>query len=313
MESTTSTNRLGIWIRAIRAPSLTAAFAPSLATLLLGLALGWDVRPLLAFCAVLGVLAVQVGVNLMNDVEDDARAIDRPGTLGGSGVIQDGTLSSGALRRAAAIAFGLGCLFGLPTVIAEPSLLALVAVSAFGAWGYSSGVGLKYRALGDVAVLLLCGPVLTVGFSLSAFGQFDALVVVLGLALGFAAVGILHANNFQDMDNDQSRGVRTLALVMGVAGSRGYLVAVYALALLVWPLAALLGGLHVVAALVPLIAVVPIAQLIARLISASRDPRGASVGLAGPELTLVRVDAAKVHLALGALMSLGLVVSMIIR
>jgi 1,4-dihydroxy-2-naphthoate octaprenyltransferase len=271
------------------------------------------VRPLLAFCAVLGVLAVQVGVNLMNDVEDDARAIDRPGTLGGSGVIQDGTLTSGALRRAAAIAFGLGLVFGIPVIVAEPLLLALVAVSAFGAWGYSSGVGLKYRALGDVAVLLLCGPVLTVGFSLAAFGRFDVLVVTLGLALGFAAVGILHANNFQDMENDQSRGVRTLALLMGVAGSRGYLVAVYALALAVWPLAALLGGLHVVAALLPLLAAVPVAQLIARLITASKDPRGASVGLSGPELSLVRIDAAKVHLALGALMSLGLVVSMIIR
>lgn len=311
MGDKTKPSPLAVWIRAIRAPSLTATFAPSLATLLLGLALGWDVRPILALCAVFGVLAVQVGVNLMNDVEDDLRAIDRPGTLGGSGVIQDGTLTSGTLRRAAALSFALGFAFGLPTLIAEPWLVVLVAVSAFGAWGYSSGVGLKYRALGDVAVLALCGPVLTVGFSLAAFGQVHALVLTLGLALGFAAVGLLHTNNFQDMDNDQRRGVRTLALALGVAGSRGYLIAVYALALLVWPLTALVGGLHVVAALLPLVAVVPMAQLVLRLMAASNDPRGASVGLAGPELALVRMDAAKVHLMLGALMSIGLLVSII--
>lgn len=301
-----------IWLRAVRAPSLTATFAPSLATLLLGLAQGWVIRPWLAVCAVFGVLMVQIGVNLMNDIEDDRREIDRPGTLGGSGVLQDGTLSAAALRKVAYLAFGLGLLLGLPTIVAEPWLLVLVAASACGAWGYSSGVGLKYRALGDVAVLLLCGPVLTVGFAIAAFGRFDVLVVALGLALGLAAVGILHTNNLQDMDNDRGRGARTVALALGVTNSTRYLVAVYGLALLVWPVAVLAAGLHPLAAVIPLVAVVPVVGLVRRLVVAVVDPRGASVGLASPELALVRVDAAKVHLALGSLVSLGLVAALIL-
>lgn len=299
------------WVRAVRAPSLSATFAPSLATFLLGLAQGWVVRPWLALCAVLGVLMVQIGVNLMNDVEDDRRQIDRPGTLGGSGVIQDGTISPAMLKRAALMAFGMGMLLGLPPLFAEPTLLIIVAIAAFGSWGYSSGVGLKYKALGDVAVLLLCGPVLTIGFSLAAFGTFDTVVISLGLALGLAAVGILHTNNFQDMDNDKSRGVFTLALALGVAGSTRYLVGVYVLALILWPATVIAAGLHPVTAIVPLLAVVPIAGLIRRLAKAAADPRGASVGLGAPELAMVRVDAAKVHLALGALMSLGLIVSIV--
>lgn len=299
------------WLRAIRAPSLTATFAPSLATMLLGLAQGWHLEPWLALLAVLGVVAVQIGVNLMNDVEDDDREIDRPGTLGGSGVIQDGSLSRESVRRGALIAFGAGLLLGLPTIIFEPAILAVVAVAAFGSWGYSNGVGLKYKALGDVAVLALCGPVLTIGFSLAAFGTFDGLVVALGVALGLAAVGILHANNLQDMDNDRSRGIQTLALKLGVVGATRYLVAVYALALVVWPAAALVAGLNPIAALVPLVAAAPIYGLVKRLVTAANDPRGASVGLAAPELALVRIDAAKVHLALGALMSLGLVIALV--
>lgn len=311
MNEVTRTPTFATWLRAIRAPSLTATFAPSLATLLLGLAQGWVLDPWLALLAVLGVVAVQIGVNLMNDVEDDEREIDRPGTLGGSGVIQDGSLSRDAVRRGALIAFGVGAALGLPTIIAEPAILAVVAVAAFGSWGYSNGVGLKYKALGDVAVLALCGPVLTIGFSLAAFGTFDGLVIALGMALGLAAVGILHANNLQDMDNDRSRGIQTLALKLGVVGATRYLVAVYALALVVWPAAALLAGLSPVPALVPLIAVAPIAGLVKRLVMATRDPRGASIGLAAPELALVRIDAAKVHLALGALVSLGLVISLL--
>ncbi|MCC6622804.1 MAG: prenyltransferase [Deltaproteobacteria bacterium] len=296
---------LPTWLRAIRAPSLTATFMPSLATLLLGLALGWELRPALALLAVLGVLAVQIGVNLMNDVEDDARRIDAPGALGGSGVIQAGLVSAEAMRRVARAAFALGLALGLPALVAEPALLVVVALAALGAWGYSGGPGLKYRALGDVAVVTLCGPVLTVGFALAAFGAASLEVVALGLAFGFAALGILHVNNLQDMEVDARAGARTVALALGRSGARIYLVVVYALALVAWPVGALVAGLPAVAAILPALAAAPIGALVTRLWRAAAAPGG----LADPRLALVRVDAAKAHLALGALVSLGLVLS----
>ncbi len=295
-----------LWLRAIRAPSLTATLMPAVATALLGTLLGWAIAPLTALFAGLGVLLVQIGVNLLNDVEDDNRGIDRPGRLGGSGVLQDGSLPPRALAQVAWAAFALGALCGLPALLREPALLGVVAIAALGAWGYSSGPGLKYRALGDLAVVLLCGPVLTVGFALAAFGQASWLVAVLGLAFGFAAVGILHVNNLQDMTIDAAAGARTIALRLGAAGSRGYLVAVYALALVAWPVAAIASGLPLRAALVPLIAIVPIAALVVRLVRASRSDR-----LADPAFALARVDAAKAHLALGALVSVGLALALI--
>ena len=88
-----------LWLRAIRAPSLTATLMPAVATALLGTLLGWAIAPLTALFAGLGVLLVQIGVNLLNDVEDDNRGIDRPGRLGGSGVLQDGSLPPRALAH----------------------------------------------------------------------------------------------------------------------------------------------------------------------------------------------------------------------
>jgi len=297
-----------LWLRAIRAPSLTATFAPSLATALAGAALGWEIAPWLALSSVFGVLAVQIGVNLMNDVEDFARGIDAPGALGGSGVLTEHLIAPATLRRAAWLAFGLGALLGLPALLAEPSLLGVVAVAALGAWGYSGGPGLKYHALGDLTVVALCGPVLTVGLSLAAFGTADATIALLGLAFGLAAVGILHVNNFQDVDVDRAAGAKTVALALGTRASRLYLAAVYALALVVWPLAALAAALPAPAALVPLVAAAPFAALVARIWRASRAPGG----LQSPALALVRVDAAKAHLALGALIALGLAISLAI-
>lgn len=303
----TPAGAVATWLRAVRAPSLSATFAPCLAIGLYGVGAEWAIAPLTTLLAAVGVLAVQIGVNLLNDVEDDARGIDRPGTLGGSGVIQAGALSAAAIRRAAWLAFAIGALAGLPAVIAHPELAGLVAVAALGAWGYSSGPGLKYRALGDVAVLALCGPVLTVGFALAAFGRVDIGVVGLGLAFGWAAVGILHVNNFQDMQVDAGRGARTVALALGRTGSRAYLFAVYALALASWPIVAAAIGLSWPVVIVPLVATLPVGSLLRRLLRASaRDLDG----LQAPALALVRVDAAKAHLALGAAIALGLALSL---
>ena len=297
---------LTTWLRAIRAPSLTATFAPSLATALAGALLGWSIAPLRALSAALGVLIVQIGVNLMNDISDFARGIDAPGNLGGSGVLVDHSLTPERLARAAWLSFGLGALLGLPALLAEPSLLGVVALAALGAWGYSGGPGLKYRALGDLTVLALCGPLLSVGFSLAAFGRADVTIAVLGFAFGLAAVGILHVNNFQDMEVDRASGARTVALALGAQGARVYLATVYLLALSVWPVAALLAGFPLPAALVPLLAAIPITRLVTRLWRASRLPDG----LCSPALALVRVDAAKAHLALGALIAAGLAISL---
>jgi len=306
---TSTTISPSVWLRAIRAPSLTATFAPCAATALLGYVSGWTIDPGLALFSVLGVLAVQIGVNLMNDVEDDQRGIDVPGTLGGSGVLQARLVSPATLRRAAWGAFAVGFALGLPALIAEPGLLALVAIAALGAWGYSGGPGLKYRGLGDLAVVALCGPVLTAGFALAAFGHVASSVLGLGIAFGFAALGILHVNNFQDMRVDAAHGAKTVALALGTGGSRAYLVIMYAIALGAWPVGAALASLPWPAVVIPLAAAIPIGSLLRRLLGATTAADAS--GLQAPTLALVRIEAAKVHLALGALISLGLIVSLI--
>ena len=196
-----------LWLAAIRAISLTATLTPAAAVWLYGRVMGWPLHPLIGGLAVLGAVLLQVGVNLLNDVEDHLRLIDLPGSLGGSGVIQRGWLSAQQVRRGAWVAFAAGVLCGLPAVVTEPMVLAgVAALGLLGAIGYSARpLSLKYVALGDLAVLLLCGPVLTLGAAASAFGRIDGGVLWLGLWFGAAAVVILHVNNMQDIEVDRSR------------------------------------------------------------------------------------------------------------
>lgn len=202
---------------AIRAISLTATFMPGLAVLLWIWTQGQAMNVPVALGALLGVMFLQIAVNLLNDVEDYLKLIDLPGSLGGSGVIQQGWFTANEMQKAALLAMGLGCLLGLPALFAEPTLILMCGVAAVvGVIGYSGKpLRLKYRALGDVAVWLLCGPVLAIGISAAATGLIIEGVVLIGLFFGFAATAILNANNLNDIRTDRARGSITLAGSLG--------------------------------------------------------------------------------------------------
>jgi 1,4-dihydroxy-2-naphthoate octaprenyltransferase len=87
---------------------------------------------------------------------------------------------------------------------------------------------LKYRALGDLAVWILCGPLLTLGFSLAISRTWSAGVLSMGAFFGFLASALLHVNNLQDMKLDKARGVKTYAISLGFKGSLKFLVFLYA-------------------------------------------------------------------------------------
>ncbi len=213
------------WAKAFRAYSLTATGTPCVAVLALALVEGQSLKPLVAVGAFLGVLCLQIATNVLNDVEDYRRLIDLPGTAGGSGVIQDGWWTPLQLRNLAFGILGFGAILGLPALFFEPRVSLPIALTAgVGTLLYSAkNFGLKYKALGDVAVILLCGPLLTAGFAIALKGGVTSGDIHLGFSFGLLAMALLHVNNLQDMLLDRSRGVTTLALLLGFFGSKLFL------------------------------------------------------------------------------------------
>ncbi len=294
------------WFKAIRAISLTATLMPALATLLWLWLLGLPVNPWIAGSAVLAVVLLQMSVNLFNDVEDYFKLIDLPGTLGGSGVIQQGWLTAHQVARGAWICLLLGCVLGLPALWHAPVVVLLCGIAAvIGVLGYSGWpLRLKYRALGDAAVLALCGPVLTFGIAAAATGFAPADMpqglLALGLFFGFAATAILNANNINDLYTDGARGSVTLAAKLGFVLARHWQAFYYLLAGLallrlqsfesssVWMLLPLLAS--------PLI----VKQLLA-LYKADRPDH--------EDLAMVRFQAAQTHLLLGVLLCAGMLIT----
>lgn len=292
---------LGIWFKAIRAISLTATFMPSMAILLWFQLMEVAINPYLAASSIMGVLFLQVSVNLFNDVGDYLKLIDLPTSLGGSGVIQNGWLTCKQVKEGAQVSLIIGCLLGLPALWASPAGVLLCGfLAVIGVVTYSGKpFNLKYKALGDVAVYGLCGPILTMGLSYGISGELQLGVLLIGSYFGFAAAAILNANNMNDIKVDTNRGAVTLASVLGFKLARKlqlgyYIAAFFSLYLLLEH-----SGLII---FIPLL-LLPLAWAQYKKLKATNNSSDVS-------LENIRFDAAKLHLLMGGLLCASFIVMM---
>lgn len=193
-------------------PILLGAFlAPSLSWPLLLLTLG-------------GALLAHAAINVLSDYFDYRRGADTWSTLGSSRVLLDGLMEPGHLLRfgrlllllAAGVGLALAAWRGLPI------LFVALAGAFLGIFYTAPPLGLKYRALGDLAVFLAFGPLMTLG---SYYVQTQALAwppLLLSVPLGLLTTAILHGNNMRDLADDARAGFRTIAGVLGLRGSSLY-------------------------------------------------------------------------------------------
>jgi len=295
--STSKTSSVKAWLVSIRAISLTATLMPAVACLLWLSFLGLEIDYISSVLAIVGLLLLQIAVNLLNDVGDYLKLIDLPNTPGGSGVIQQGWLTARQFQYAAWGALLVGCLCGLPALMKAPEgILFCGLLGVIGVLGYSgSPLNLKYRAQGDVSVFLLCGPVLTMGISYAATGQLHEGVLLLGGYFGFAAAAILNANNMSDIRTDETRGAKTLASILGFEWARHGQTLYYVLAF-----SCLLGLFQSLTwwVFLPFL-------LLPLLIKQLKTFYGASQSW-DEQLTILRFEAAKLHLVLGVALSISL-------
>lgn len=281
------------WMTGLRVFSLTATTAPFMMIMIYGLYKGWSLNPLNAFTAVLAIICLQLAINLLNDYEDHIKLIDLPGTFGGSGVLQSGKLSPQDVRFAAFLCIGLASLLAIPSLLNHPKMtLGIGMLGLLGVLGYSSRpLDLKYKALGDLTVFILCGPALALGYSTVMFGNSDVGVCLVGVSAGAAAAVILHANNIADIVVDTRSGAKTLASCIGFRNSQFYMVLLIAISLVAVPWGSFQGYF-------PFVALVGFAPSLYFVYQIVRKTFRAS----GPEsfhISLLRFDAAKFHLFLG--------------
>ncbi|MCK5147015.1 1,4-dihydroxy-2-naphthoate octaprenyltransferase [bacterium] len=209
--------------------TITRAFAypASLSAVLLGQSIAiyqgniimWD----RFLASLVGVLLFHTAANLLNDSHDFNRGLDSM-VLPISGGVVRGWITPVKARNIAFVCLALGIVIGLRLfMIAGWPVLALGIIGFFIALGYTGKkYCLKYAALGDIAIFLAFGFLPVFGSYFVQAGHFDWTPVIWTLPMVSLTVGILHANNWRDIDTDSKKGCRTMAGILGDRRSADY-------------------------------------------------------------------------------------------
>jgi 1,4-dihydroxy-2-naphthoate polyprenyltransferase len=284
------------WVEGARPRTLGAAVAPVLVGTAAAVADADGVIWWRAAAALSVALALQVGVNYANDYSDGVRGTDRD-RKGPLRLTATGTASPAAVKRAAALAFGVAAVVGLVLSLVVDPWLLLVGVAAIAAAVLYTG-GPKpygYLGLGEVMVLVFFGFVATIG---SAYVQVEYVPGAAwwgSLVVGLLACAILVVNNVRDIPTDAVTGKRTLAVRMGAVAARRMFVACYAGAFL----AIVVIGLTQPWALLGLLAL-PLAVAPVRAVLTRSDP---------PSLVAALVATSRLEIVVAVLVSVGLCLS----
>jgi 1,4-dihydroxy-2-naphthoate octaprenyltransferase len=209
------------WVQGARPRTLPNAVAPVLVGT--GGALGAGaVRPGHALLALLVAVGMVIGVNYANDYSDGTRGTDdyRVGPLR---LVGSGAATPAAVRGMAVTWLAVAALAGLLLLALTGHwwLLVVGVACVLGAWFYTGGNHpYGYLGLGEVAVFVFFGPVAVLGTAYVQAGPPGSLTVLGAFGVGMLSCSVLVANNLRDIDTDTRVGKRTLAVLLGDAGTR---------------------------------------------------------------------------------------------
>ena len=177
----------------------------------------------LFLAAFTGMALLHTGSNLLNDVFDYKKGIDCQ-VNPVSGAVVRGWITPAKALRAGLLFMAGGTVLGLIIVgyVGMPIFwigIIGVTVGVLYTWG---PLPLKFNGMGDLAVFMNFGILGSLGAWTVQTGSLSWTPVLWSVPMSLLVVGILHANNWRDINSDSSGGIRTMAGILGDTLSETY-------------------------------------------------------------------------------------------
>jgi 1,4-dihydroxy-2-naphthoate polyprenyltransferase len=304
----------GFWAMAARAYAFPASIVPVALGAVYAFYTSQRFHWGLFVLSLLAGMLYHTACNLINDFYDFKHGVDREGTYGGSGVLVSRQLSPREVMLTAAGCLAAGTLIGLYLIYALYALYgphAAVWMAGIGCIGMLAAVyytatpgSAKYHALGEPLVFLMFGPGYVLGAYLVQTGHVAWNPVWMSIPIGFIVTAILQANDTRDLADDRESKIKTASILFGAKGARVFLSLLYFAPYIAVPLLVILG-IAPWPALIALLTL-PLALQLHKLFWAERAEKSEKL-LGSVENT------AKLHMAFGMLLSLGVLIGCWLR
>lgn len=186
----------------------------------------------------LGLIMAHATNNILNDLVDYWQGVDRGDYFRaqyGVQPIEHGLMTVRQSLTYAAVtgltALAIGCYLAC---VRGELVLILMGIGAFFVLFYTWP--LKYIGMGEVAVLLVWGPLMTGGAYFVVAGAWSWEAVVVGLPCALAATTVLFGKHIDKLDADKEKRIRTLPVLLGERNARCAVLAMMALqhAVVIW-------------------------------------------------------------------------------
>lgn len=209
------------WLIATRSAVLVMTFnSAAIAGLLAARDAMFD--SLLWLLVTIGLLFAHATNNLVNDITDHVKGVDKDNyfrTQYGPQPLENGLMSKGEV-------FAYTVVTGLIALGAGLALVAMRGEQTL--WLLASGVffvlfytwPLKYIGMGEVAVIIVWGPLMVGGGYYVITGQVTNAVIIASLPVALAATTVLFGKHTDKLEADAAKGIRTMPVLLGERTAR---------------------------------------------------------------------------------------------
>lgn len=166
----------------------------------------------------IAMLIIHVSGNLMNEYQDFMKGVDVKEKTGPPRLIVLGLFKPKTVLYYSLTMLTIGCLIGVYLLFNTGwPLLIIGIVGVISVLFYHV---FKYIALGDVLIYICYAMAVPIGIGFVLTSQLIWPILIVAIPTGLLVVGILHANNTRDVNQDGGAGIRTLAMILGHEGSQ---------------------------------------------------------------------------------------------
>ncbi len=199
---------------------------------------------------VVGMIILHTAGNMTNDYFDVRSGIDQLDTS--TAIYRPHPLLEGKIEKASFMVVVLvlylaAAAIGLYLAVTRGWVVLYVGLlGAAGAWTYTGPpFNFKSKALGEVGVFLLWGPLMVLGSYYVQRQTFSTPALLVSIPFGALVALVLLANNIRDARTDTRQAIKTLPIVLGARNGLRLFIGLIALAYLAVSAMAVLGPLPI--------------------------------------------------------------------
>lgn len=230
------------WLISTRAAVLIMTFISATIPAFLALRAGqFDLGRYLLL--VIGLVFAHATNNLLNDYTDYKRGVDKDNyfrTQYGPQPLESGLMSERELLTYAAVTGSIAVAAGIPLVLFGGwTALAMMAAGAVFVLFYTWP--LKYIGLGELAVVVIWGPLMVAGGYFVITGQWDWNVALASLPYALGPTTVIFGKHIDKLKADAAKKIHTLPVLLGEQKARTVVLGMMALQYLLVVILILVG------------------------------------------------------------------------